>query len=307
MHRWVVGCLILLGTAAPAGAQLVRQLPDSSAPAGTVVIAGVVQDAAHRPLLGAEARIGQRRVALSDSTGRFVLRGVPAGPAELVVRRIGYVPATVRIAPSGARVRLDLVVELADSPVRLDAVVVEGKAYDRGLWNAGFYKRQAVGYGKYYDPDYMAHYGGADVATLARESPRVQVEKYGPHYYAYGRIAGEACRLNVFVDGNFRREAMSGGSAMDKGVGLDELVPKEDVYAVEVYPTVNSLPVEFVRIGPRAGGSVRAVPRIPSRGMGPRPKRPGEEDTNNDAACGAIVIWTKWWAMGQASDSLRRP
>jgi hypothetical protein len=295
--------IILAATTVPAGAQVVRETPDAAIARGTVTLIGTVRDAAERPVAGAELRVGERRTALSDSSGHFTLPGVPFGPVELLVRRIGFERGVVKVAPTQPGVRVELTVQLAEAPFRLPSVLVEGRAYDKGLWDVGFYKRERVGYGKYFDPDFMQHYGGASLASLVREVPRVHVERYNDQEYAYGRIAGNACRMNIYVDGVFRREAMSGMGGMDKGVGLNLLVPKEEIYAVEVYPTINSLPAEYTRVGPRAGRNAQPTARIPLPGnMHDTPRgRPDEEIINNDAACGAVVIWTKWGLAGRVA------
>ena len=95
--------------------------------------------------------------------------------------------------------------------------------------------------------------------------------------------------MNVFIDGRFVREAMP--VAGDPGLPLSQLVSRSDIHAIEIYPTVNSVPIEFTRIGPSTN-SGRAQSRIPSPNR-PMSSRPVE---NDDAACGTIVIWTKAFA-----------
>ncbi|HEU4631496.1 MAG TPA: carboxypeptidase regulatory-like domain-containing protein [Gemmatimonadaceae bacterium] len=306
-----VAMVLALPAVAPtAGAQIQvqSQTPDSSAAPGTITLTGTVRDASGRPTVGAEARVDQRRAALTDTTGRFLLRNVPFGPVELVVRRIGYERATLELAPEQPGLRIELAVRLTESSVTLPSVLVEGKAYDQGLWEVGFYKRQRVGSGTYFDPDFLQHYGGASVATLVREVPRIYVERYNNQEYAYGRVAGAPCRMNIYVDGFFRRDAMPGSNG-DKGTGLDVLLPKDEIYAVEVYPSVNFVPSEFTRMGPKAGRQL-STPRIPLPGAHPLQdsRWSVDEVTNNDAACGAVVIWTRHgMALRAGSDSARTP
>lgn len=305
----VTALLLLSLTSAPtAGAQIQvqQQMVDSRVASGTVTLTGTVRDATGRPIVGAEARVDQRRAALSDPSGHFLLRDVPVGPVELVVRRIGYERATLNFAPEQPGVRIELAVRLTASSFTLPSVLVEGKAYDQELWDAGFYKRQRVGSGTYFDPDFLQHFGGASVATLVREVPRIYVERYHDQEYAYGRVAGAPCRMNIYVDGFFRRDAMPGSDG-DKGTGLDVLLPKEEIYAVEVYPSVNFVPSEFTRMGPKAGRQ-RSEPRIPLPGAHPLPDSRWSVDqfSNNDAACGAVVIWTRYgMALRAGSDSSR--
>lgn len=316
---WVVPLFGVLAIASAANAQVRAQIQvqqqtiDPRVASGTVTFAGTVYDDAARPIVGAEIRIDQRRAALSDTTGHFTLRGVPFGSMTIVVRRIGYERAAMDFAPSQPGTRIELAVRLTESSFRLPSVLVEGQAYDQGLFDAGFYKRQRVGFGTYFDPDFLAHFGGASLASLVKEIPRVHVERHGTQEYAYGRIAGVPCRLNIYIDGVFRRDAMTGMGSMDRGVGLNVLVPKDELYAVEVYPTVNSVPAEFARIGPSANPDVGVsspAHRIPLPAHIYTAERSraekGGEIVNSDAACGAVVIWTRYgMALRAGSDSSR--
>lgn len=106
--------------AAPAAAQ------PSARPAA---VSGVVVEAGGgAPIAGATVRAvgATTRETTSDSLGRFVIGGLPAGRAELTVRRIGLAPHTrplVLVAGDTARV----VVRLGANPLRLDGVVVTAR------------------------------------------------------------------------------------------------------------------------------------------------------------------------------------
>jgi hypothetical protein len=109
--------------------------------------------------------------------------------------------------------------------------------------------------------------------------------------------------MNVFVDGQFARYANPGTSGSgthdspDPGVGLDDLVPREDIRAVEIYPSLTSVPSQFTRIGPAPNQSSqgRAGRLAMTRGSASA-SRSGQDEGPSDAACGAIVIWTRWYA-----------
>src|SRR5215831_15282618 len=92
---WTAACAIALGIA-PHAARAQQT-------ANTVV--GRFVDDAGAPIPGVRVSIGSTSFsAVSDSAGRFRLSGVAAGPAEFVVRRIGYEPtefsATLRVGAS---------------------------------------------------------------------------------------------------------------------------------------------------------------------------------------------------------------
>ena len=300
----VLALLIGLVGAMPAGAQVRSRLPDSTVAAGTVTVAGVVRSVAGHPLAGAELRIGQRLRTYSDSTGAFTMRGVPPGALQLLARRIGHQPTSIDLETASAGQRIDVDVRLAPTTARLETIIVEGEAVDRGLFDAGYYRRARTARGRFLDPDFLATFGGSGVSTLARETPRVMVEGSNGEFYAYSPIAGGRCRMHVFVDGKYRREAMPdplGG----KGLPLDQVVPREDIHAMEIYPTFTSVPAEFTRIGPAPGsqGGMNAIARLGRPGQARSTPRAGTRATdgadNNDSACGAILIWTKTFTARQ--------
>src|SRR5262249_46041933 len=61
-----------------------QSLPPLAAPAGVTAVAGQVLTLAGEPLAEVTLAIGGRRVR-TDATGRFLLRGVPAGAQEMVI------------------------------------------------------------------------------------------------------------------------------------------------------------------------------------------------------------------------------
>ena len=292
---------------------------------GTFTLAGTVVDTSGLPVVGAEVRLvprgtevgvvpprlpttraGATGAALSDIGGAFEIRDVPTDTVQLAVRRIGFRPASIEIAPAAPGTMATVEIALVPNPVQLRTVLVEGRAFDAQLWDAGFYKRERVGAGRFYGPEFLERFGGAGISTLLRETPRVTVERRNNQEFAYGPMAGARCQLNIFIDGRFSREAMGRGA-----LGLDQLVRRPELYAVEVYPTANSVPSEFVRMGPATMALQEPARRIPlprSAGgrMTPRVSRlPDEdavaEDTNLDAACGALLLWTRPFAMRRSN------
>lgn len=89
-------------------------------------VGGVVQ-VAHslRPLAGAEVAVaGTDRSTVTDANGRFLITGLDGASVTLQVSMIGYRPVTV-----DARVgQLGLRVELTESAIQLDQIVVTGTA-----------------------------------------------------------------------------------------------------------------------------------------------------------------------------------
>jgi hypothetical protein len=88
MHitQWVRRALVLIG----ASASLV-----SGQTATGVIVGRVVDGVTEAPVVGATVVVvGRREAVVSDSAGRFTLRGIPVGIVSLTVRRIGFEPVT---------------------------------------------------------------------------------------------------------------------------------------------------------------------------------------------------------------------
>ena len=79
---------------------------------------------------------GTRLVAQTDSSGRYRLLNVPAGPHVLHVRRIGFAPARVPVTiPTSGR--LEINVTLARTTLELDDVIVTADASGRAAGELG--------------------------------------------------------------------------------------------------------------------------------------------------------------------------
>jgi len=97
-------------------------------------VAGVVRDEeTSAPLVGAVVQVTDLdRTAATDADGRYVLRGIPAGPHSLTIRFLGYEPRTV-LALVPADGQLEINVSLRREPVRLPTLEARAPAIVRGL------------------------------------------------------------------------------------------------------------------------------------------------------------------------------
>jgi hypothetical protein len=96
-------------------------------------VVGVVRDEeTSAPLVGAVVQVTDLdRTAATDADGRYVLRGIPAGPHSLTIRFLGYEPRTV-LALVPAEGQLEINVSLRRNPVRLPTLEARAPAI-RGL------------------------------------------------------------------------------------------------------------------------------------------------------------------------------
>lgn len=113
--------------ATPAPAAPTDSAASISAPAPEHVVVGDVRDATSRPLAAATVVVAGTSIgATTDDSGRFVLRGVPAGTFTLRARRVGFGPGTTAVAVGPAdTTRAGL--RLSAQALSLEQVVVTGR------------------------------------------------------------------------------------------------------------------------------------------------------------------------------------
>lgn len=262
-HRLSTGTITVLSSllllVSVAGAQEPGETtPLPSSIEGSVILAGVVVDRSGRALHAAEIRAGRDHVTLSDESGRFVLELLPPGQIQVLVRRIGYLPADV-ILEADPGLRVDVVVTLVPSTVQLGEIVVEGRRMDNSLWRSGFYERERRGSGTFFGPEYLRN-NHAPIGALLQTAPRVQVARsHSGAAIAYGIMPNNRqCALNVFLDGVHIRWA--------NDVGVDQLVSnRDDLLAVEIYPRLTQVPPELA----------------------------AKVSMTRETECGAVALWTK--------------
>ena len=117
-HPWSLAWALLLLLAGPAHAQ----------------IAGTVREAeSGLPIAGAAVSVTDlRRSALTDTSGRYVLDGIPAGPHQLNVRMIGHLAHGLHVlVPHEGGLQLN--VALQDAPLPLHPFQVHAPPLLRGL------------------------------------------------------------------------------------------------------------------------------------------------------------------------------
>jgi hypothetical protein len=293
---------VLLLCASSLAAQTPARADSVAHPARTVV--GRVLDEASRPLSGVEVRVAAGASSVTDSSGRFVLTSLSDGALQLVARKVGFDSSSTSVpGAAGSSTEVSKVSIVLTRTHRLNEIVVEGQSFDRALWDLGFYHRRKVASGTFFDQDAIEHFGGDGVGSLVRQVPRVDVRRIDNADYAFSTIAGRACRMNIFIDGMFQRVAMPSQTGRSEGVGLNELIGFREIAAVEVYPRASSVPIQFMRMGPAAGPQGISSQQIPLPGGLKLPRT--SQGENQDAACGAIVIWTK--SPGNSKPDTTRP
>jgi hypothetical protein len=260
---------------AAASAQRVNTIKPAAPATQAVGLAGIVRDKEGRPLAAAEVIVDDEHRTITNSRGEFSITGLESGIIEFTARRIGYNPVSTAVQVDPGLIA-HLAIKLTPLAIQLGTIVVEGKRLDKTLWQTGFYQRQQTGNGHYFDDDYFRRHQ-ASLGTVVTEVPKVFLErKNNGTAIALGTTAnGTGCLLSVFVDGHLISWADQ---------GLDAVVNRDDVLAMEVYAHASQMPARIAGKGGMNG--VGLIGTVNLRGL-----TLAQGPTTGD--CGAILIWTK--------------
>jgi hypothetical protein len=260
---------------ASASAQRINTIKPSAPATQAVGLAGIVRDKEGRPLAAAEVIVDDEHRTITNSRGEFSITGLESGIIEFTARRIGYNPVTTAVQVDPGLVA-HLAIKLTPLAIQLGTIIVEGKRLDKTLWQTGFYQRQQTGNGHYFDDDYFRRHQ-ASLGTVVTEVPKVFLErKNNGTAIALGTTAnGTGCLLSVFVDGHLISWADQ---------GLDAVVNRDDVLAMEVYAHASQMPARIAGKGGMNG--VGLIGTVNLRGL-----TLAQGPTTGD--CGAILIWTR--------------
>lgn len=262
-RRLPVG-LLVLALLAPGGARRAAAQAGGARGGAGPVVSGTVQDESGRPLAGASVRVaGSAADVESDETGRFALRGLRAGQAVLVARRIGFAPETLRVEV-GASGEALAPLRLRRVAVPLEAVVVRGRRDLRGPI-AGFYARmERGGGGRFFTHEQIDRRNVQRLSDLLRGIPGMRIEQRRSASQSV-RMRGATAAPLVWLDG-----APMGAGEVD----LDVFDPMSFA-GIEVYSGPASVPAEFAgHMGmSTSGGAIllwsrQGEPRAPRRRRG---------------------------------------
>jgi hypothetical protein len=215
-------------------------------------IVGVVSDSGGTPLSDAEVRLivagAQMTLTRTTAEGRFSISSDTSGPSKLRVRRLGFHPVEVGLLFPRDSSRV-LSVLLSAAPLRLSEVEVLEEA-EPGGWLREFHERRRTNsFGRYFTRETIQSSHGHHASEVLRTTPGVTL--IGARRFGYV-IRMRGCRYApmVWIDGTRVPRAE-----------LDEVVRREDVAAMEVYPSLAGVPAQYM-------------------------------DRSN-SGCGTIVVWTR--------------
>jgi hypothetical protein len=251
-------------------------------PAGSVLTGRVVRSDGSGPFAGAQVMVrGSNQTTVTNDSGQFTLRGLPAGSRTLEVHALGWEPVTMPVDLAQREPR-QVTVPLEVKTAVLRAVIVTA-TLNAGLQRVGFNSRKHMGMGRFLDPDDIAKRNAFEFVDLMAGMPGVirRPGPYGEDYLAGTRGMGSCVRY--VVDGSPYQEMTPGD--------INTFVRADDIGAVEVYQP-NESPAQYAYSPPvmtagsptfgRMGtGARRAGTMMPSGGSG------------GGTGCMKVIIWTK--------------
>ena len=234
--------LALFLAAQPASAQVLGGTVLDSASGKPVVRARVVVlDSAGRGLFA----------AVTGADGKFSFHLPSAAEYRVRVSRIGYPSRITEPIDISRAVSANVLVRLASTPISLDTVIVVAAPVERRpqfLVDAGFYRRQRMGFGHFLtrseidrrDPLILSDLlqGMSGVRVTCTGARRCNVEMRAARSMSLRGI----CRPSVVLDGVMLQP---GGVGTLGDLGLDDLFNPFNVEALEVYPGPEGVPVQY--------------------------------------------------------------
>lgn len=260
-------------------AMFVMLSPSLAFAQSAATLAGVVlADSTERPIVSAEVMISGLTIsARSDSLGGFVLKGIPAGRHQVVVRAIGFAEfRTLLTFRAGERQEADLLLTPTVQTLTKVDVTAAKSTSGNNPRIAEFDERKKIGIGHFLTQDYFEKGEGRKLPELLiAKIPGLRTETFSGRRavastrgkITFGKTpkgdevdramkANAACYVQVIVDDIVRYGSKTDESLFD----IDQIDPST-IAAIEYY-TVAQLPLQFNRGG--------------------------------NAPCGALVIWSRW-------------
>jgi hypothetical protein len=229
--------------------------PAQAQASDSVWIAGTVVDSVGAPVRDAAVIIQPDAIAVrTDSLGAFRVR-VPAGPAIIIARRLGYEPFQAELQLDRGRDRRFQIVMIT-LPATLDAVETMGrKSYMPVGAPASlddFYRRRAEGKGRTFTRDEIERTGSIRAVLATVPGIRVESDVHGNVTSITVPRCSPSVATTQTVTGMDRSESSSaGGNKVLWFVDGHQVqtapdVRDQDVEAVEVYRGSSALPAEAI-------------------------------------------------------------
>jgi hypothetical protein len=204
---------------------------------GTAAIRGVVVSEKNQPLRNARiAIVGRERMVMTDSSGGYRLRDIPAGSQTVEIRALGYAPELKGLTlPAESDSTLN--VTLTSVKRVLDTIHVVGqRVYSRD--SNGFLRRKRMGGGTFFDQETVRREKPFEISRLLYRVPSLTIMQRGfdRRILMRGGFGGGYCSPTLYLDGVKMSPEML--------AELDFVVRPEELEGMEVYRSTN-MPPQF--------------------------------------------------------------
>ena len=226
---------------------------------GTGTVAGIVKDSAGAVIPSVEVVVIKTGVSVrSDSRGKFIIAGVPAGSADISFRRVSFAPVILSF-PIAEDDTVEAQITLGAVETALPTTVIDAPAeHQRRL--ASFESHRRAGAGHFITRDDIVKRDPRRLTDLLRSVPGVMFS-IGPDGIELLRFAGTPnnnCVPAFFMDGLHVRT-----------FNIDDIAPV-DIEGIELYGGSAGLPPEYNQLygGTPVCGTVVIWTRIPGKKSG---------------------------------------
>jgi hypothetical protein len=228
-------------------------LPLAPLSAQGVELRGTVRDPDARPIPGVVVRAPEART-LTDSLGRFVLRGISGDSVRLELRRIGYQGLARTISLRALPGELELVLRpdaVVLPEIRTTARPTKPARYLGTTKYDGFFQRQKLGLGTFISREQIERMNAFHTVEILRGIPGINVNIGNGDPtdvdIRIPRCAGGSFRVTVWIDGQMLMPS-SGGGHPGRDYALAEMLSRitpTGIEMVEVYRGASQIPGVF--------------------------------------------------------------
>lgn len=218
---------------------LVRPAAAQAPVAAPGMIAGVVHDSSGASISGAQIDVlGATPVrATTGASGEFLLRGLPAGAARVIARRIGFRADTANVTViAGGALRHDFVLRPIAQMLPIVAVKSSTRHDPSDGRLSGFDSRVSRGTGRYITREQIESRSNTNLVDALRRMPGVRVMTLRGNAGRSVALNGARCNPTVFID----------GFAATAGVVDLDMFDLANAYGIEVYAGGMSIPPELL-------------------------------------------------------------
>ena len=215
-----------------------RAVQSTPTEARSARLTGRVHDAVGSAIVKAEILVTNTSFRAETGTdGRFELAGLPSGPVEVVVRRLGFSPAKIPLELGSGEMR-DIRVLLSPVAMMMDSVAVTAEAPAIEKAFGGFEMRKSRGFGSFITREQIEKKNPRVTTDLFRSVSGVKLlRENGTPTVVSARLGTTAyCPVRYYIDGQ---------SYPLYGQSIDTMVQPADIGAIEIYPGGATVPPQF--------------------------------------------------------------